>query len=87
MTKMEVGIIILWNKLYLLGRIRMAIIDYKCKKCGKTFFEIVDNLEEKIICPACKSDELERLYKGKYYGKGSGGNCTSGSCAGCSGCH
>lgn len=62
----------------------MALIDYKCKECGKEFFEIVNGNDEKVVCPQCKSDKIERVYKGKYYGKGQ--NC-SGQCSGCSGCH
>lgn len=66
------------------GGIIVALIDYKCKGCGKSFFEIVNSADEKVACPDCKSEEVERVYKGKYYGKGScGGNCSSG----CSGCH
>lgn len=62
----------------------MAIIDYKCKECGKVFFEIVSSGDGEINCPECNSIFVERIYKGKYYGKGGscGGNC---SC-GCSGC-
>ncbi|MCX7883636.1 MAG: zinc ribbon domain-containing protein [Caloramator sp.] len=62
----------------------MALIDFKCKKCGNEFFEIVKNVDEKITCPKCSSEKVERIYKGKFYGKG--GSC-SGSCSGCSGCH
>lgn len=61
------------------------IIDYKCKKCGNSFFEIVKDADEKVKCPKCGSSDVQRIYKGKYYGK-SGGGCT-GSCATCSGCH
>lgn len=61
----------------------MALIDYKCEKCGNDFFEIVKE-DTKVKCPKCGSEEVKREYKGKYYGK-SGGNC-SGSCSGCSGC-
>lgn len=63
----------------------MPLIDYKCKKCGNEFFEIVTNDSEKIVCPKCKTEEVERLYKGKFYGK-NGGNCT-GHCSTCGGCH
>ncbi|WP_102399331.1 FmdB family zinc ribbon protein [Haloimpatiens massiliensis] len=60
----------------------MPIIDFKCKECGSEFFEIVSS-DEKVKCPKCNSEEVERVYKGKYYGKNScGGNC---SC--CGGCH
>lgn len=62
----------------------MPVIDYECKKCGKKFFEIVKNADDKVCCPECGSFENARIYKGKYYGKNSGG-CT-GHCATCSGC-
>lgn len=62
----------------------MALIDFKCKECGNEFFEIVKNSNDKVVCPKCRSNEVERVYKGKFYGKGS--SC-SGSCGSCSGCH
>lgn len=61
----------------------MAVIDFKCKKCGKEFFEIVSSNDTNVECPECKSTDIERLYKGKYYGKG--GGCGSGSCSSCGG--
>ena len=61
----------------------MALIDYKCKDCGREFFEIIRNQDDKAVCPDCKSKKVERIYKGKFYGKGPG---CSGSCSGCSGC-
>lgn len=61
----------------------MPLIDYKCEKCGNSFFEIVKDDKEKIICPKCGSADVKREYKGKYYGKG--GSC-SGSCNSCPGC-
>lgn len=60
----------------------MALIDFKCKECGHEFFELV-NSNEKVNCPKCNSDNVERIYKGKFYGKGS----CSGGCSTCSGCH
>jgi len=62
----------------------MALIDFKCKECKSSFFEIVKSSEEKVKCPKCGSDEVERVYKGKYYGKN--GGC-SGGCSTCGGCH
>jgi putative FmdB family regulatory protein len=62
----------------------MALIDLKCENCGNSFFEIVKNAEEKIVCPNCGSYDTKRIYKGKFYGKG--GGCSGGSCSGCSGC-
>ncbi|WP_138206426.1 FmdB family zinc ribbon protein [Haloimpatiens lingqiaonensis] len=60
----------------------MPVIDFKCKKCGSEFFEIAAH-DEQVECPKCGSNEVERVYKGKYYGKG---NC-SGNCSCCGGCH
>lgn len=62
----------------------MALIDFKCDKCGDSFFEILKDDKEKVTCPNCGSESVKRIYKGKYYGKGS--SCGSGGCAGCSGC-
>ncbi|MCR3757438.1 FmdB family zinc ribbon protein [Clostridium felsineum] len=63
----------------------MPLIDYKCSNCGNQFFEIVSSPDEKAKCPECGSEDSERIYKGKFYGK-NGGNCT-GNCASCGGCH
>ena len=62
----------------------MALIDFKCKECGNEFFEIINGENIDVACSKCGSTKVERIYKGKYYGKGS--SC-SGSCSGCSGCH
>lgn len=62
----------------------MPLIDYKCEKCNKEFFELVKNSEDKVTCPHCGSEKINRVYKGKFYGKG--GSC-SGGCSTCSGCH
>lgn len=60
----------------------MALIDYKCEKCGKEFFEVVKE-GDIIKCPSCGAVEVKRLYKGKFYGNC--GSC-SGSCGSCGGC-
>lgn len=62
----------------------MALIDYKCSKCGHEFFEIIKQDSEKIVCPKCGSEETKRIYKGKFYGN-NGGSC-GGGCSTCSGC-
>jgi putative FmdB family regulatory protein len=62
----------------------MALIDFKCGKCGNSFFEIMNNDKDKITCPKCGSEDVKRVYKGKFYGT-SGGSC-GGSCSTCSGC-
>ncbi|MFD3155449.1 FmdB family zinc ribbon protein [Haloimpatiens sp. FM7330] len=60
----------------------MAVIDFKCKECGNEFFEVI-KFEEKVKCPKCNSEDVERIYKGKFYGKN---NC-GGNCSHCQGCH
>lgn len=61
----------------------MALIDYKCNECNNEFFEIVNGENTSVSCPKCKSTNVKRIYKGKFYGKG--GGC-SGNCSCCSGC-
>jgi len=57
----------------------MPLIDYKCNKCGKEFFEVVKSTDEKVKCPVCGSEDTDRVYKGKFYGNGNcSGNCSSG---------
>lgn len=70
----------------------MALIEFKCDKCGEKFDEIVKlSNRESIKCPKCGSNEVKQVFEGKCsFGgssKGSGGGCSSGSCGGCSGCH
>ena len=62
----------------------MALIDYKCGKCGNSFFKIVYSEEHKVLCPKC-GNVVDRIYKGKYYGK-NGGGC-GGGCSNCGVCH
>lgn len=63
----------------------MALLDFKCEKCGENFFEIVKGENEKVKCPKCGSESTRRVYKGKFYGK-SGGGCSGGNCGSCAGC-
>lgn len=65
----------------------MALIDFECKNCRESFFEIVNPDQiDKVKCPKCGS-EPRRVYKGKFYGKCEGGSSCSGKCSCCSGCH
>jgi putative FmdB family regulatory protein len=38
----------------------MPVYDYSCRACEHTFDALVRG-NEKPLCPACKSDDLERL--------------------------
>lgn len=37
----------------------MPILQYKCKKCGKKFEELVKSYTDKMVCPDC-GGETER---------------------------
>jgi putative FmdB family regulatory protein len=63
----------------------MALLDFKCDNCGEGFFEVVKSEAEEVKCPKCGSENVKRVYKGKFYGK-SGGSCSGGNCSSCSGC-
>ncbi|HEU4617489.1 MAG TPA: zinc ribbon domain-containing protein [Gammaproteobacteria bacterium] len=39
----------------------MPIYDFKCRKCGKTFEDLV-RLGETPNCPSCGADDPERLF-------------------------
>ncbi len=69
----------------------MALIDFKCIKCGEKFEEIVKLSDRKNIkCPKCGSEEIKQVFEGICARAGSakgGGGCSSGSCGCCSGCH
>lgn len=70
----------------------MAVIDFKCKQCGQTFFKIVGSDEERksVVCPGCGSGDIKQVFGGTAYitsgNRSAGGGCCSGSCGGCSGC-
>lgn len=38
----------------------MPMFEYECKKCSHTFETLVFG-DEKVECPECQSEELERL--------------------------
>ena len=41
----------------------MPMYDYRCKKCGHTFEELVFSWDrdKEIVCPRCSAKELEQL--------------------------
>ncbi len=72
----------------------MPIYEYSCLDCGNDFEALVFRSSEKICCPNCQKENLERkmstfAFKGseKFVGTGSSSSC--GSCAShnCSTCH
>ncbi|MDL2210398.1 zinc ribbon domain-containing protein [Desulfovibrio sp. OttesenSCG-928-O18] len=73
----------------------MPIYEYRCKKCGIDFEEIMGANDPAPACPDCHSDKTEKLvskacfrsgssYDGGAYDTG-GAHSSSGGCAGCSG--
>jgi len=62
----------------------MPIYKYKCKKCGHKFEKLVFG-QEKIKCPKCKSENLEKLVSAFATGKSSKetGSCETGTCPFC----
>ena len=46
----------------------MALIDFKCTKCGYKFFELVNFKDrDKVNCPQCKSGGVQQIYEGRCY--------------------
>jgi len=40
----------------------MPLYEYRCETCGKCFEELVKNSTEKVSCPDCESDDVEREF-------------------------
>ena len=38
----------------------MPIYEYRCEDCGRRFEELVMNSSQKVVCPDCASDDVER---------------------------
>jgi putative FmdB family regulatory protein len=38
----------------------MPIYEYRCKECGRRFEELVMKSSQKIPCPDCGSEDVER---------------------------
>ncbi len=67
----------------------MPIYEYKCRKCGAEFEELLRRADESVECPKCGSSELEKLFSklgGVRGGNGSddfgssGPTCPTGTC-------
>lgn len=46
--------------------VKMPILQYKCKKCGKRFEELVKSHTDTVVCPDC-GGETQRDYSGEMY--------------------
>ena len=65
----------------------MPILQYKCRKCGKRFEELVAKFDDAVLCPDCK-EPCERDWSGEIYSStGKKSKKCSGNCKTCGGCH
>jgi putative FmdB family regulatory protein len=84
-----------------IGRLRregetgdMPIYEYRCMKCDEEFEALVFGGDDKVACPHCKGNKLERLMSacgfksGGSFTPASGSSaCSSCSSTDCSSCH
>ena len=64
----------------------MPIYEFKCRKCGSEFEELVFGSSEDVACPKCESSSIERLMSAFAFKSGGKLTPSSGS-SGCSSCH
>ena len=68
----------------------MPIYEFKCKKCGKKFEELLYGSDcFKVVCPECGTDKPEKLMSGfgvKMVGNRKCASVGSSCCAGAGGC-
>ena len=50
----------------------MPVFEYTCNRCGVKFDEWVRTADQKVICPVCKSEKVEKLFSSFSTG---GGTC------------
>jgi putative FmdB family regulatory protein len=62
----------------------MPIYEFNCRKCEKSFEELVFSRSEEILCPGCGSAEVERALSTFSFSAGGGYRSSAGS--GCDGC-
>jgi putative FmdB family regulatory protein len=62
----------------------MPIYEYRCKKCGEEFEELVLGSDEDVACPKCAASSVERRMSAFAFK--SGGKFSSSGGSGCSSC-
>jgi len=63
----------------------MPIYEYECLECNEQFETLVFGGDDRVACPQCKGEKLERLMSA--FGFRSGGDFTpSSGSSGCNGC-
>ena len=64
----------------------MPILQYKCRKCGREFEELVKKYDNEVHCPDC-GEIAQRSYSGEVYSAtGKPVKKCSGNCKTCGGC-
>jgi len=48
----------------------MPVFEYTCNRCGVKFDEWVRTTDQKVICPICKSEKVEKLFSSFSTGSG-----------------
>lgn len=65
----------------------MPVLQYTCKKCGKSFEELVKKYDDAVLCPVC-GERAERCYDGRIFSAtGTKTKKCSGNCKTCGGCN
>ena len=60
----------------------MPLYEYKCTDCGHKFEELIKNTSQKINCPVCKSEKVEKAFSvfAASTSSGSSSSCGGGGC-------
>lgn len=58
----------------------MPLYEYKCSDCGHKFEELVQSSTQKIVCPACKSETVEKTFSVFAASTSGGGSSSSSGC-------
>jgi putative FmdB family regulatory protein len=51
----------------------MPVFEYTCNRCGVKFDEWIRTSDQKVVCPVCKSEKVEKLIS--PFSTGGGGVC------------
>lgn len=73
----------------------MPIYEFSCNQCGERFEKLVLRQGQKILCPGCSGEQVQKLISACNFGSSDGtvqaasntsscSSCTASSCASCS---
>ena len=72
----------------------MPIYEFRCMKCQEEFEALIIGGNDKVTCPRCQGDSLERLMSacgfksgGDFVPSSGSSGCSSCSSTNCSSCH